>query len=157
MPGADTDATRAALDVLVRRARDAAPQIALGGALLAQKYARQFAASGHPYGLQVRTGRLRQSIQAHAPFERSPDVWESRTYPTVIYARLQELGGHVYPIRYRFLHWIGQPQFGDAPGPQWRRHVYIPRRPYLAPGRLAAIPEYEELAHTRMAAALSGG
>lgn len=157
MPGADTGATIAALDELIVRARKAAPQIALGGALLGQKWARAYATIGHPSHLQVRTGELRASIRAHAPFEHGVDVWESRTYPTVIYARIQELGGNVYPKRARYLHWIGQPQFGDAPGPQYRKHVYIPRRPYLAPGRRAAIVPYGVLARQRMKTALEGG
>lgn len=156
MPGADTEATRAALDELIRRARDAAPKIALGGALLGQKFARHYATMGHPHHLQVRTGHLRRSIRAHVPFESQPDVWESRTYPTVVYARLQELGGWVFPKRFRFLHWIGQPQYGDAPGPQWRRAVYIPARPYLRPGRRAAIVPYGVLARKTMKDALEG-
>lgn len=156
MAGADTRAAQAALDDMIRRVRNAAPGIALGGALLAQRFARKYATAGHPHHLQVRTGNLRRSIRAHAPFEKKPDVWESRTYPTVVYARLQELGGWVFPKRARFLHWIGQPQYGDAPGPQYRRAVYIPRRPYLAPGRREAIPAYEVLARERMAAAMAG-
>ena len=157
VPGADTSATVAALDELIVRARRAAPQIALGGALLGQRFARFYATMGHPYHLQVRTGELRASIRAHTPFESGVDVWESRTYPTVIYARLQELGGNVYPKRVKYLHWIGQPEFGDAPGPQYRKHVYIPRRPYLAPGRRTAIVPYGVLARQRMAEALRGG
>lgn len=143
--------------MLIERARKAAPQIALGGALLGQKWARFYATAGHPYHLQVRTGLLRRSIRAHVPFEKEPFVWESRTYPTVIYARIQELGGNVYPKRAKYLHWIGQPEFGDTPGPQFRKHVYIPRRPYLAPGRRAAIVPYGVFARQRMSEALSGG
>lgn len=154
--GADTGATEAALDALLARVKKAAPEIALGGALLAQKFARQYATEGHPYRLQVRTGNLRRSIRAHAPVEVRPNVWESKTYPTVVYARLQELGGNVYPKRGRYLHWIGDPMFGDAPGPQYRLHVYIPRRPYLAPGRRDAIAPYKELADRRMAEAIGG-
>lgn len=167
---ADTADTIAALDAMLVRVRAAGPKIALAGAVLGQKYARRHASMGRP-GLQVRTGRLRASIRAHPPMETRPGVWESRTFPTVIYARVQELGADIYAkprivfwrdrwgnlhVSHGMMHWIGDPAFGDRPGPQYAFHVRIPARPYLDPGRRDAIAPYGVVAKKMMEAAIGG-
>jgi hypothetical protein len=52
---------------------------------------------------------------------------ETVTGPTVIYGRIQELGGWIKPITAKVLHWVedGIDIFAKA--------VYIPPRPYLRP------------------------
>lgn len=169
-PGIDTGATVAALDAMLARVKAAAPKIALTGAILGQKYARIHASTGRP-GLQVRTGRLRASIRAHAPIEVRPGVWESRTYPTVIYARVQELGADIYAkpriVFWRdrwgnlhksrgMMHWVGDPAYGDRPGPQYAFHVHIPARPYLDPGRRDTIAPFGVVSKQMMEAAIGG-
>jgi phage gpG-like protein len=47
--------------------------------------------------------------------------------PHVIYARIQELGGHIRPVRARYLRWT---EDGIT---HYSKHVYLPPRPYMAP------------------------
>jgi HK97 gp10 family phage protein len=53
-----------------------------------------------------------------------------------IYARIQELGGHIRPIKAKLLSWI-DPGTGER---RFSKHVYIPPRPYLRP----AFDEHKE-------------
>jgi HK97 gp10 family phage protein len=59
--------------------------------------------------------------------EGSGNKLEAKIGPTVIYGRIQELGGWIKPITAKMLHWVedGIDIFAKA--------VYIPARPYLRP------------------------
>lgn len=39
------------------------------------------------------TGQLRRSIRVEGPTKTGPGAWESKTGPTAVYGRIQELGG----------------------------------------------------------------
>lgn len=73
------------------------------------------------------TGTLRRSLrvdQAHGG-----PVAVASLAPHTVYARIQELGGNIYPVRRKFLRWVedGQVHFS--------KHVYLPPRPYMLPAR----------------------
>ncbi|MGH9122851.1 MAG: hypothetical protein ACRDYC_13065 [Acidimicrobiales bacterium] len=105
----------------------------------------------------IRSGDLWHSIQARDAKPLSAGIWEARTYPTVIYARIQELGGNVYAKHMTpkglpgFLRW-----FGPDGEPIFRRHVYIPSRPYLRPGLDDAKIPYWTFARDTIAEAITG-
>lgn len=172
MPAADGSATAAAFDDLIDRCRKAAPEVVQGGALLVEKFAKLHASGPHgPHTLGVETGRLRASITASLPYMLEPDLWEARTAPHVIYGRIQELGGHIF-VR----HFLGGETYTDAHGHvhpvgedgvwgylswigpdgqrYYKRHVYLPPRPYLGPGADDAIVPYQQLVYTGFGKAL---
>lgn len=72
------------------------------------------------------TQSLAGSIQTVITKERKTRT-EAATGPTVIYGRIQELGGWIKPVTAKMLHWVeeGVDIFAKA--------VYIPPRPYLRP------------------------
>lgn len=105
-------------------------------------------ASGRP-GPDVITGALRSSILigpgdssgavgAAVAAPAGPYRWSVIIGPSVIYGRIQELGGNVYPHhmarsgsgRPGMLGWGGS---GPMNRTHFARHVYLPPRPYLAP------------------------
>lgn len=45
-----------------------------------------------------------------------------------IYARIQEFGGHIRPVKAKLLSWVD-----DTGERHFAKHVYIPPRPYLRP------------------------
>jgi hypothetical protein len=73
------------------------------------------------------TGWLGQSFVL-TPARGSGLSASSLAGPTAIYARLQELGGRIVPVRAKFLHWV------DYGGPQYRKHVYVGPHPYMERG-----------------------
>lgn len=156
----------AALEELIRRCQAAGPGLAFGGSLLVEKFAKLHASGPHgPHTLGVITGRLRASIRARPPTVIRPNTWQSKCYPTVVYARIQELGGHIYPkprivfgkktwwnttgIYPHVLRW-----FDDEGRPVFAHHVYLPPRPYLRPGRDDAVKPYWELVYKGIGDAL---
>jgi hypothetical protein len=74
------------------------------------------------------TGTLRRSIRI-TPATGGPERWTSSVRPTVVYARIQELGGDINPIRARLLkfridgHWYS------------KKKVHLPPRPYMRPAK----------------------
>lgn len=114
--------TQEAWDNLARKYKDAAKS-ATGIALHAIEREAKINATVNP---KVRTGRLRQSILVRGPrnegFRFSGEVG-----PTVIYGRIQELGGEIFPKRAKWLHWV------DGTGDHFAKHVTLPSRPYLKP------------------------
>jgi hypothetical protein len=72
------------------------------------------------------TGTLRRSIRV-TPAAGGPERWTSSVRPTVVYARIQEKGGDIYPVRAKMLRFAvdGQARFA--------KHVHLPARPYMAP------------------------
>lgn len=72
------------------------------------------------------TGELRRSITCR----RGPGggmYGSSVVSPHTVYACIQEYGGFIYPTRHKFLKWVNE---GD---PTWKKQVYLPPRPYMAP------------------------
>lgn len=69
---------------------------------------------------------------------------EAETGPSVVYGRIQELGGWIKPVMAKMLHWVedGVDIFAKA--------VYIPPRPYLRP----AADEHEAEIQEAVAASL---
>lgn len=99
----------------------------------------------------VLTGTLRRSIDVQGPFPAGPHTWGARVGPTVIYGRIAELGGHIYPRRARALRWWA------ADGtPIFAMHVYHPAHPYMKPGLEAVRPTIDAIVAARVAAVLGG-
>ncbi|HUY24189.1 MAG TPA: hypothetical protein VMV09_02640 [Candidatus Saccharimonadales bacterium] len=133
----------AALDQLVAAAVQSTPVAVAQAATIVQGRARDNAS--HRPGPNVISGDLKRSIITGAGATAGPMVpgvarlgpflWSSVVGPTVIYGRIQELGGHVYPHhmarsgsgRPGMLSWV-------AGGKRiYAMHAYIPPRPYLSP------------------------
>ena len=114
----------AAYDDLVERVRQAASRATF---LVLDQMEREakMAAAGQFRGV----GRLAGSIVVRKRGEMSGEVG-----PTVIYGRIQELGGTIFPRDKKVLHWV------DAGGSHFAKHVTLPARPYLKPGVEATKP-----------------
>lgn len=93
---------------------------------------------------KVRTGRLRSSIIVKGPMGGGSH-WSGEVGPTVIYGRIQELGGTIFPKRAKFLHWV------DGSGDHFARHVTLPARPYLKPAAETTKPMISEIFEVEMA------
>jgi hypothetical protein len=74
------------------------------------------------------TGTLRRSVQPVLAAGGGP-VADASVAPHTVYARIQEYGGHIYPVRRKFLRWFCD---GHA---HFAKHVYLPPRPYMKPAR----------------------
>jgi hypothetical protein len=72
------------------------------------------------------TGTLRRSVRV-VPAAGGGAVARSSVAPHTVYARIQEYGGHIYPVRARFLRWV------EDGAVHFARHVYLPPRPYMRP------------------------
>ncbi|MEV0968516.1 hypothetical protein [Microtetraspora glauca] len=105
-------------------ARAAADVMALGSEREIKKTLRTFS---HPKGTQTPSppgsppalvsGSLRRSVKAGRPRQTGAARWEAHTAPTIVYARIQELGGRT-----------------------GRNHAtYLPPRPYVAPSHAKLI------------------
>jgi phage gpG-like protein len=84
--------------------------------------------TGRP-GLNVQTGRLRSSIAA-SEVQKSGNTYLERIGTNVIYARIHEYGGIIYPGAKGFLAWK------DRATNKWiftKRPVVIPARPFMRP------------------------
>ncbi len=120
----DKNGGSAAYDDLIERVRRATASATF---LVLDQMEREakIAAAGQFHGV----GRLAGSITVRKLGEMSGEVG-----PTVIYGRIQELGGTIFPRRAKMLHWV------DAGGDHFARHVTLPARPYLKPGVEASKP-----------------
>lgn len=137
----DAGAAEAALDLLIQRIAEATEQAVADGAALVEAAAKRNA--------PVRTGTLRRSIAVEGPIPVGLAVYSARVGPTVIYGRIRELGGHIYPVNVRFLRWYG------ADGrPVFARHVYQHGRPYLKPAVSASRRRFRAIAVRRWAEAI---
>lgn len=90
-------------------------------------------------------GRLAGSITV-----RKDSKLSGKVGPTVIYGRIQELGGTIYPRQAKMLHWV------DATGSHFARHVTLPPRPYLKPGVEIVKPLIGSIVAAEMEKALGG-
>lgn len=109
----------------------------------------------------VRTGTLRRSVQATPVRQNGEGIYEGQVGPTVIYARIRELGGDIYP-RPRLV--IGKdgriyPHVLSWVGPDGRRrfahHVHQVGRPYVKPAVEASRDPINDMARERWAAAIT--
>jgi len=72
-----------------------------------------------------RTGTLARSVRPEPAVPAGAGRARSSVAPHTVYARIQQLGGHVYPVRAKALRWT------DKSGVHFARHVYLPKRPYM--------------------------
>lgn len=86
------------------------------------------------------SGALRRSIKVRRT-KRGPGVYEGRVGPTIIYGRIQELGG-------RLGH---NPRHG-----MWRQPGYLPPRPYLRPAVISVLPKIRQIFLDAWARAIRG-
>lgn len=86
------------------------------------------------------SGALRRSIKTRRTKD-GPNVFEGHVGPTIIYGRIQELGG-------RLGH---NPRHG-----MWRRPAFLPPRPYLRPAAFNAAPKIRKLLVKAWSSAIRG-
>jgi hypothetical protein len=155
------------LDTMVGDFERATPVAVLQGAAIIQGRARSNAS--HRPGPNVRTGVLRRSIIVGAgdgaaaipgsgTARTGPYRWSSTIGPTVIYGRIQELGGTILPHhmarsgsgRPGMLSWVnGGVRF-------YAHRVTLPARPYLAPAVPASLAAVSARFYAVWAAAIPG-
>lgn len=137
----------AALDALGVRIDGATAKGVQDGSLIVQRQAR-LNATVDP---QVRTGALRRSITTDGPTPTGPHSFKARTYPTIVYGRIIELGGVITVKRAEWL------TFQWAPG-QWARKksVTIHPHPYLAPALAESQAAFLAAIKSRWADAIGG-
>ena len=160
----------AALDRIVAAAVKATPVAVAQSAAIVQGAARDNAS--HRPGPNVISGDLKRSIITGAGTTAGPMIpgvariggfrWSSIVGPTVIYGRIQELGGHISP-HHMARSWGGEFNFAGHPGAlSWiaggkriyAMHVYIPARPYLSPALAASLPQVQQRFYDVWAAAI---
>jgi hypothetical protein len=73
------------------------------------------------------TGTLRRSLRI--VFAPPAARTTSSLAPHTVYARIQEVGGDIYPVRRKYLRWFEDGAWHFA------KHVHLPARPYMLPGR----------------------
>lgn len=72
-----------------------------------------------------RTGTLARSVRAEPATLTGPGRATSSVAPHTVYARIQQLGGDIYPVRAKVLRWT------EGKRVRYARHVYLPPRPYM--------------------------
>lgn len=91
-------------------------------------------APGTPPGR--RTGTLARSVRAEPATLTGAGRASSSVAPHTVYARIQQLGGDIYPVRAKALRWKVKtfgPLLPGAKRSNWvyAKHVYLPPRPYI--------------------------
>ena len=145
------DAWCAALDARMAAAGHATDRAVDDGLALIQRGAQQnLAFFSHPPGTPTPSapgdppalvsGALRRSIKTRRT-RHGPGVYEGRVGPTIIYGRIQELGGRL----------------GRNPrAAMWRQPGVLPPRPYFQPAVFNARPKIARLFRQAWYKALSG-
>lgn len=72
-----------------------------------------------------RTGRLAGSIRPESAKLTGPGRATSSVAPHMVYARIQQLGGDIYPVRAKVL------RFKVGGKYRYAKHVHLPARPYM--------------------------
>lgn len=144
----DVNAAIAAL-VDIQAAMDAAcREIVVDGAHIVQAASMGFA----PVGDRPGGGQLRRSIDVKGPMPSPLGGWEAKVGPTVIYGRQRELGGAIFPVRAKALHWV------DAAGVEhFALRVYQHPEPYMKPGLAASRAAVYAMAEAKVAVVIEGG
>lgn len=151
-------AAHAYIRSLIARLQQGAEEIATQGAFMVEVQAKLNAT--HRPGPMVRTGTLRRGINAFRSRLIRANVYEARTTSSVVYARIQEQGGTIYPKRGMFLVWVTDGIRPDTPQ-GWRdaeargivaraRSVRIRPHPYMRPAVNSVAPEYREMAKRKI-------
>ena len=145
------DEWAAAADALLERVRSATDRAVDDGLALIQKAAQtNLTHFTHPPGTPTPSapgdppalisGALRRSIKVRRT-KHGPGVYEGRVGPSIVYGRIQELGGR-----------LGQnPRRG-----MWRSPGFLPPRPYLRPAAFNAAPKVRKLLADAWARAMRG-
>ena len=142
---------QSAVDALLARAGAATDKAVDDGLALIQRAAQQnLTYFSHPPGTATPSapgeppalvsGALRRSIKTRRT-KSGPTLYEGRVGPTIIYGRIQELGG-------RLGH---NPRHG-----MWRAAGFLPPRPYFRPASDNARPKVQALFRDAWAEALRG-
>ena len=108
------------IDEIIAKADIAARKVVTDGGHLIERRAKQNA--------PVKTGTLRRSIHVASITKLGPGRWESKTGPSVIYARQREFGGTIIPRNKSVLSWVG----ADG-GRIFAKSVYQKGKPYMKP------------------------
>lgn len=141
----------AAIDALLARTGAATDRAVDDGlALIARAAQQNLTFYSHPPGTPTPSapgeppalisGALRRSIKTRRT-KSGPTLYEGRVGPTIVYARIQELGG-------RLGH---NPRHG-----MWRSPGFLPPRPYFRPAAEGARPKVQSLFRDAWASALRG-
>ena len=123
------------IDEIIEKADIAARKAVTDGGHLIERRAKQKA--------PVLTGTLRRSIHVDSVTRLSVGRWESRTGPSVIYARQREFGGTIKPVNASVLAWKG------PNGMVFAKSVYQKGKPYMKPAfdeSVSAVREIYRLA-----------
>lgn len=135
-----------ALQRLSSRIDSATEQGVKAGTLMVQRQAK-LNATVDP---KVITGRLRDSITTDGPVQTGDHSWQGRTYPTVVYSRIIELGGTIHIVR---APWLVFEYDGHLVR---KKSVTIHPHPYLSPALAESSAPFLEAMKARWAEALEG-
>ena len=121
-----------AIDVLIGRLISASSRSSKQGADLIQSAARGI--------VEHHSGRLAASITTTGPRPTGVASFATDVGPTVVYGRIHELGGHIYPHGHKYLafYWLDHdlaPKLND--GRILVHAVYQRPKPYLKPATRA--------------------
>jgi len=145
---------QSALDDMVTRAQVAAKTIVTRAEIVVTNESQhQLEKYGHKAGTPTPsppgdvpasiTGDLRRSMKM-TPVRVSGIVATGSVYPSMVYARIQELGGDStapnWPVRPK-----GSPK-GTKGIANGRHPIHIPARPYMQPAYKAALPKIQQIA-----------
>lgn len=143
----DVTETLAGFDVLTERINAATRGIVDDGLHLIQVKAMANAPVGVEGNSTNPPGDLSRSIEVDGP-HGGDGLWEGKVGPTIVYGRQRELGGPIFPVNVRSLHfWT----FGEE---VFTRRVYQKPEPYLGPAEQEMIPAIRAVANERIAAAI---
>lgn len=83
-----------------------------------------------------RTGTLARSVRAEPARVTGPGRAGSSVAPHTVYARIQQLGGDIYPVRAKALRWKAKTYGPLNKGAKrsnyvYAMHVHLPARPYM--------------------------
>lgn len=145
----DVSKTVSALDALMDRMRAETAAAVMEGALTVEALAKGNA--------PAQTGTLRRSIYTSGPFPLGDATYRASVGPSVIYARIRELGGFIPggavprpkpPGRTGWLHWE------NASGSHFAKLVHQTGRPYMKPAVETARPLFQDICARHWTAAI---
>lgn len=86
------------------------------------------------------TGALSESIIVDGPMQIGASSYRARTYPTIVYGRIQELGGTILPHNPSGRLWWEGIRSDGSFGLISAKEITLPPRPYLTPALETSIP-----------------
>jgi phage gpG-like protein len=78
-----------------------------------------------------RSGTLARSIRRGPGHSTGPYSYTVFVAPHTVYARIQQLGGHIRPKHTTAGGRLGYLRWEDKGGVHYSQHVYLPKRPYM--------------------------